>query len=81
MDFILNADHGSNASSFANSVTVGKDANLDRTVVTALATRESPAHGVAEEDLMNMLKKIGKPDNAGAYLKSKRKNTTSHHCM
>lgn len=74
VDFILHAEHGSNASSFAARVTIGTEANLHGAVVTALSTLAGPAHGGAAEDVMKMVKEIGKPKNAADYVKQKRAN-------
>ena len=72
VDFILHAEHGSNASAFAARVTVGTEANLHGAIVTALATLAGPAHGGAAEDVMRMVEEIGSPENAAAYVKAKR---------
>lgn len=74
VDFILHAEHGANASSFAARVTVGTEANLHGAMVTALSTLAGPAHGGAAEDVMKMVHEIQDPANAAAYVKSKRKN-------
>jgi len=74
VDFILHAEHGANASSFAARVTIGTEANLHGGIVTALSTLAGPAHGGAAEDVMKMVHEIGTPDNAAAYVKAKRKN-------
>ncbi|GGE44456.1 citrate/2-methylcitrate synthase [Actibacterium pelagium] len=74
VDFILHAEHGANASSFAARVTVGTEANLHGAIVTALSTLAGPAHGGAAEDVMKMVHEIGKPENAAEYVKAKRKN-------
>ena len=74
VDFILHAEHGSNASSFAARVTVGTEANLHGAIVTALSTLAGPAHGGAAEDVMKMVHEIGTPENAAAYVKAKRSN-------
>lgn len=74
VDFILHAEHGSNASSFAARVTVGTEANLHGAIVTALATLAGPAHGGAAEDVMKMVHEIGTPEKAAAYVKAKRSN-------
>ncbi len=73
-DFILHAEHGSNASSFAARVTVGTEANLHAAITTAIATLSGPAHGGAAEDVMKMVQDIGTPENAAAYVKAKRAN-------
>lgn len=72
VDFILHAEHGSNASSFAARVTVGTEANLHGAIVTALSTLAGPAHGGAAEDVMKMVHEIGVPENAATYVKAKR---------
>ncbi|MDK3074057.1 citrate synthase [Sedimentitalea sp. JM2-8] len=72
VDFILHAEHGSNASSFAARVTIGTEANLHGAIVTALSTLAGPAHGGAAEDVMKMVAEIGEPENAAAYVKAKR---------
>lgn len=73
VDFILHAEHGANASSFAARVTVGTEANLHGAIVTALSTLAGPAHGGAAEDVMKMVHDIGTPDKAADYVKAKRK--------
>ena len=72
VDFILHAEHGSNASSFAARVTVGTEANLHGAIVTALSTLAGPAHGGAAEDVMKMVQEIGTAENAATYVKDKR---------
>ncbi|MBV2359117.1 citrate (Si)-synthase [Thalassococcus sp. CAU 1522] len=74
VDFILHAEHGANASSFAARVTVSTEANLHGAIVTALSTLAGPAHGGAAEDVMKMVHEIGKPENAADYVKAKRAN-------
>ena len=74
VDFILHAEHGSNASSFAARVTIGTEANLHGAIVTALSTLAGPAHGGAAEDVMKMVQEIGTPENAATYVKAKRAN-------
>jgi citrate synthase len=73
VDFILHAEHGANASSFAARVTVGTEANLHGAIVTALSTLAGPAHGGAAEDVMKMVHEIGTADKAADYVKAKRK--------
>lgn len=73
VDFILHAEHGSNASTFAARVTVGTEAGLYSAMTTALATLAGPAHGGAAEDVMKMVAEIGTADKAAAYVKAKRK--------
>lgn len=72
VDFILHAEHGANASSFAARVTIGTETNLHGGIVTALSTLAGPAHGGAAEDVMQMVREIGKPENAAAYVAARR---------
>lgn len=74
VDFILHAEHGSNASAFAARVTVGTEADFHGACVTALATLAGPAHGGAAEDVMRMVEEIGSPENAADYVARKRAN-------
>ena len=74
VDFILHAEHGANASSFAARVTVGTEADMHGAITTALATLAGPAHGGAAEDVMKMVEEIGAPEYAAEYVRQKRKN-------
>ncbi|MDF1727500.1 MAG: citrate/2-methylcitrate synthase [Sulfitobacter sp.] len=74
VDFVLHAEHGANASSFAARVAVGTETNLHGAIVAALSTLAGPAHGGAAEDVMKMVHEIGSPDRAAAYVKEKRAN-------
>ena len=67
-DFILHADHGSNASSFTARVVAGTDANLHAAIVAAMGALSGPAHGGAAEDVMKMALEIGSPDRAADYV-------------
>lgn len=72
LDFILHAEHGSNASSFTARVVAGTDANLHAAVTAAIGALSGPAHGGAAENVMKMAREIGDPDEAKAYVKAKR---------
>lgn len=71
-DFILHAEHGSNASSFAARVVIGTQANLHAAVTAAIAALSGPAHGGAAEDVMRMVQEIGTAERAAEYVKAKR---------
>jgi citrate synthase len=73
-DFVLHAEHGSNASSFTARVVTGTQANLHASITAAVAALSGPAHGGAAEDVMRMAQEIGDPAKAAAYVKTKRKN-------
>jgi len=74
LDFILHAEHGSNASSFTARVVTGTDANLHAAMTAAIGALSGPAHGGAAENVMHMAREIGERANAKAYVKAKRKN-------
>jgi citrate synthase len=72
VDFVLHAEHGSNASSFTARVVIGTQANLHAAVTAAVAALSGPAHGGAAEDVLGMAQEIGDPANVAAYVKKKR---------
>ena len=72
VDFILHAEHGSNASSFAARVTASTLADLHATVVSAIGTLKGPRHGGAAEAVMKLAQEIGEPELAAGYIASKR---------
>jgi citrate synthase len=71
-DFILHAEHGSNASSFAARVVIGTEADLHAAITAAIAALSGPAHGGAAEDVMRMVQEIGRPENAADYVRARR---------
>jgi citrate synthase len=64
----LYAEHGFNASTFANRVTVATLSDLYSGVVTGIGTLRGPLHGGANEEAMRMLLEIGTPENAAPWL-------------
>jgi citrate synthase len=64
----LHADHELNASTFALRVAVATLADLHAAVVAALATLKGPRHGGANEDVLAMLREIGDPEAAEAFV-------------
>ena len=73
-DFILHAEHSSNASSFTARVVAGTGANVYASITAAIAALSGPAHGGAAENVMTMALEIENPKNAEQYVKTKRKN-------
>lgn len=71
-DFVLHAEHGSNASSFTARVVIGTQANIHAAITAAIAALSGPAHGGAAEDVLGMAEEIGEAANAAAYVKKKR---------
>src|SRR5205814_391459 len=64
----LHADHEFNASTFAARVAVATLADLHAAVVAAVATLKGPRHGGANEDVLDMLRAIGDPAEAEAFV-------------
>jgi citrate synthase len=67
----LHADHEFNASTFAARVAVATRADLHAAIVAAIATLKGPSHGGANEDVLLMLREIGDPDQAEAFVESR----------
>jgi 2-methylcitrate synthase len=67
----LHADHEFNASTFAARVAVATRADLHSAIVAAIATLKGPSHGGANEDVLVMLRAIGDPAKAEAFVESR----------
>ena len=65
------AEHEFNASTFAARVTASTLADMYAAVTTAIGTLKGPLHGGANEAAMAMLREIGTPDRAEAWVKQK----------
>ncbi len=66
--FILHAEHGFNASTFAARVTAGTLADMYAAVTTAIGTLMGPLHGGANQRVMQMLTEIGRPEDVDDYI-------------
>ena len=73
-DFVLHAEHGINASSFAARVAASTKADIHCAVTAGIAVLKGPSHGGAAEGVMQMALEIGSIDNARDYVKSRLKN-------
>src|SRR5687767_13942159 len=67
----LHADHEFNASTFATRVAVATRADLHSAVVAAISTLKGPSHGGANEDVLVMLREIGDPEKAEAFVEGR----------
>jgi len=65
---ILTADHGLNASTFAARVIASTLSDMDSAIVGAIGALKGPLHGGAPALVLDMLKEIGTPENAEAWL-------------
>jgi citrate synthase len=66
----LHAEHGMNASTFAARVAASTRTDLHAAVAAAMGTLKGPLHGGASEGVMRMLREIGSPGRARAWVES-----------
>jgi citrate synthase len=73
MDVVLtlHADHELNASTFAARVAVATLADLHAAITAAVATLKGPRHGGANEDVLALLREIGEPGRAEAFVEAR----------
>ncbi|NCY22939.1 citrate synthase [bacterium] len=69
MAFVLHADHGMNASTFAARVCASTLTDIYSTISTAIGTLKGPLHGGANEGVIHMLQEIGTLDRVDAWVK------------
>jgi citrate synthase len=67
--FTLHAEHGMNASTFAARVTAGTLSDMHSALTSAIGTLKGPLHGGANEQVMQMLLKIGEPAKAEQWVR------------
>ncbi len=67
---IVHMDHELNASTFAARVAAATLSDLYSSVTAAIGTLAGPLHGGANEQVMQMLRRIGDPDKTEDYLKT-----------
>ena len=67
---VLHAEHGMNASTFAGRVTCATLSDIYAGVVAAMGALKGPLHGGANAVVLAMLREIGSPEKADAYVKS-----------
>ena len=73
--FILHADHEQNASTSTVRLAGSSGANPFACISSGIASLWGPAHGGANEAVLNMLEEIGDPSNIDKYIaKAKDKN-------
>lgn len=66
--YILHADHGMNASTFAARVTIATLSDIYSAVTSAIGTLKGPLHGGANEGVIKMLQKIGSLEQVDAFV-------------
>ena len=70
--FILHADHEQNASTSTVRLAGSSGANPFACIAAGIASLWGPAHGGANEDVLNMLNEIGHKDNIPEYVNRAR---------
>jgi len=68
---VLHAEHTINASTFAAMVCSSTLASPFLVVAAAIGTLAGPLHGGANQRVVEMLKEIGRPENANGWLKKR----------
>jgi citrate synthase len=71
--FVLLAEHGMNASTFAARVITGTGADMHSAVVGAIGALKGPAHGGANAEAMEQFLEIGDPANTENWFKTEIK--------
>jgi citrate synthase len=66
--YVLHAEHGMNASTFAARVTIATLSDMYSAICSAIGTLKGPLHGGANEGVIKMLLEIGTPENVDAYI-------------
>jgi citrate synthase len=66
--FILQAEHGLNASTFTARVVAGTNADMHAAVTAAFGALKGPLHGGATDGTMKMLEEIGSPEHVDAFV-------------
>ena len=73
IDFILTAEHGLNASTFATMVSTATESDLHSSIVSGISTLKGPLHGAARRKVYEMLEDINSPKKAKQYILQKIK--------
>jgi citrate synthase len=66
--YVLHADHGMNASTFAARVTIATLSDMYSAITSAIGTLKGPLHGGANEGVIKMLQEIGSLDKVDAWV-------------
>jgi citrate synthase len=66
--YVLHAEHGMNASTFAARVTIATLSDIYSAITSAIGALKGPLHGGANEGVIRMLLEIGEPDQVEPYI-------------
>lgn len=69
-DFVLHAEHGFNASTFAVRVTISTLSDMHSAITSGIGTLKGPLHGGASEEAWMTLKQIGSQNRVEEYVKA-----------
>ena len=70
ISLILYAEHSFNVSTFTARTITSSLSDLHGAITGAIASLKGPLHGGANEAVMHMMKEIGKPENAKAWIEN-----------
>ena len=79
--FILHADHEQNASTSTVRLVGSTGANPYACVAAGVAALWGPAHGGANEAVLEMLNEIGRPENVGSAIDKAKDNNSGFRLM
>ena len=68
ISLILYAEHSFNVSAFTARTITSSLSDIHGAITGAIASLKGPLHGGANEAVMHMMKKIGKPENAQKWI-------------
>ena len=74
VSLILYAEHSFNVSTFTARTITSSLSDIHGAITGAIASLKGPLHGGANEEVMHMMKKIKKPENALKWIKNALKN-------
>jgi len=74
VSLILYAEHSFNVSTFTARTITSSLSDIHGAITGAIASLKGPLHGGANEEVMHMMKKIKKPDNALKWITKALKN-------
>ena len=79
LDFVLHAEHGSNASTFAARVVASTEASAVGAVTAALAALNGPLHGGAPAAVSTVLDGLDSPDSARKFVADRQRKREPVH--
>ena len=74
VSLILYAEHSFNVSTFTARTITSSLSDIHGAITGAIASLKGPLHGGANEEVMHMMNKIKKPENAHKWIKNALKN-------